>query len=205
MTFNPEDENDFGPHCRNCHKGSTACGTCHQENVVGITASTIAYTTSTADAADDSQKLSTYYVFNTTTGQSNMYENSWTAAGITYAFYKKSRDVDWPSDWRTTTTIVDSATINGFCSDDGFSWPHRTLGWMMLKDDLFGLAFDGSLISVGETRTVGATDYVVHDVDSVCLDCHNPTAWNADSPSHVDSSAVAGDDFNDELLLRGLP
>ena len=112
--------------------------------MVGITATTIAYTTSTADAADDSQKLSTYYVFNTSTGQQNMYENSWTAAGVTYAFYKKSRDVDWPSDWRTTTTIVDSATINSFCSDDGFSWPHRTLGWMMLKDDLFGLGFDGS-------------------------------------------------------------
>jgi len=128
--------------------------------------------------------------------------------------------------WRTDPDVL-SAT----CSNDGFSWPHRTLGWKMLKDDLFGIDFTGNPIGVGMTRTYAGTydtgtgsldtaatkldDYVdanlghlkspAHDLDSVCLDCHNPTIWNATSASHADTAATSADDMNDELLLRGLP
>jgi hypothetical protein len=79
----------------------------------------------------------------------------------------------------------------------------------MLKDDLFGLDFDGSAIGVGDTRTYGESSPAslkAHDLDSVCLDCHNPTIWNATSSlDHVDDPANPADDRDDDLLLRGLP
>jgi hypothetical protein len=137
-----------------------------------------------------------------------------------------SRTVAWSTDWRTTETA-----INPVCSDDGFSWPHRTMGYMMLKDALWGLDFDGSPVAVGEVRdalpnyiasdgsvaagfrdtSAAATPTAVygvaaHDLDSVCLDCHNPNIWNASSYSnHYDSWTKDNDNFDDELLLRGLP
>lgn len=46
------------------------------------------------------------------------------------------------------------ADLNGQCIDGGFSFPHRTLGANMLKDELFGVDFDGSPIAAGEVRGV---------------------------------------------------
>jgi hypothetical protein len=39
------------------------------------------------------------------------------------------------------------------CVDCGFSFPHRTLGANMLKDELYGVDFDGTPISAGAART----------------------------------------------------
>ncbi|MHB8841821.1 MAG: hypothetical protein ACYC56_08550 [Candidatus Aquicultor sp.] len=120
-----------------------------------------------------------------------------------------SRTATWQANWRSSATITAANTV---CSDDGFSWPHRTLGWKMLKDDLFGIDIGGDseghpkLVSVGETRSYGGSLYTAHDVDSVCLDCHNPTVWNATSSSnHTDTAGITSDDYNDDLLFRGLP
>lgn len=145
-------------------------------------------------------------------------------------YVKKSRTVVWSANWRNAEGI-----INSDCSDDGFSWPHRTLGWKMLKDDLFGLNFDGTPVAVGQSRTaqsfaleagslstgggIGRNHQdtyttqsagAAHDIDSVCLDCHNPTVWNAtsalnhvDKPSYLDGGN--NDNYNEELLTRGLP
>lgn len=108
------------------------------------------------------------------------------------------------ANWRS-----DEGRVNINCSDDGFSWPHRTLGWKMLKDDLFGIDINSApggaikLVSVGETRVYGSNNSKAHDVDSVCLDCHNPTIWNAtSSATHTDT---ADNPYNDDLLMRGLP
>lgn len=43
--------------------------------------------------------------------------------------------------------------LNGQCLDGGFSFPHRTLGSNMLKDELFGIDFDGTKIAAGVLRT----------------------------------------------------
>ena len=209
LRFNPEDGQDFGPNCRNCHKGSSGCRTCHQEPLANYTISPPAYTVDSATAANDALELSTYSVFLTSTGADNMVVES-----PTYKFYKKSRTVDWSNTWRTASGFVASGQrmatgqenasgVGSPCADDGFSWPHRTLGFKMLKDDLFGLDFNGQPISVGDSRHDGANAYAVHDLDSVCLDCHNPTIWNASSTAtHTDT---ASNPYNDELLLRGLP
>lgn len=128
-----------------------------------------------------------------------------TGAGVNAVVgqHKTSRSVTWSTNWRT----VDGASA--VCGDDGFSWPHRTLGWKMLKDDLFGLDFDGDPISVGDTRTYGGNSPAslkAHDLDSVCLDCHNPTIWNATSAlDHVDDPANPADNYDDDVLMRGLP
>jgi len=223
MKFNPEDGLDMGPHCRNCHRGSTACDTCHSEGKAAFTA--IAST-----GADNAQSksvfnsywISTAIVYDTLDSTPTGYDASaqQTNTGV---FFKWERSVQFDSDWRISSSMFSPA-----CADDGFSWPHRTLGWMMLKDDLFGLDFNGDPIAPGATRVALAdpdlTNQIndgdpysdhqaytwlvgkqVHDLDSVCLDCHNPTIWNATSPSHVDSSSVTSDAYNDELLLRGLP
>ncbi|MCL6473326.1 MAG: hypothetical protein K6T91_11045 [Firmicutes bacterium] len=243
----------MGPHCRNCHRGSSNCATCH--NATGGTSADWAlnggkggYTAIAPVSADNlaNQNVygatgslaykgaSTYSPFWTSTNFSGNYTATapWDASdrgtgtqNSAGGFLKWSRDVVFSggsgSNWRTS-----DATASAVCADDGFSWPHRTLGYMMLKDDLFGLDIDGSPIAAGEyrksTSSLGSeysdgyksnsvVAYVAgkktHDIDSVCLDCHNPTIWNATSTGqngHVDGSGTA-DDYNDELILRGLP
>ncbi|MCL6473323.1 MAG: hypothetical protein K6T91_11030 [Firmicutes bacterium] len=210
----------MGPHCRNCHRGSSGCNACHMAGKGG-------YTAVASIAADNSQGktvFNTYWISSAVTYDvldttPSAYPPAQTNAGIQF---KWERSVRLPLDWRTLDT-----TSSAVCADDGFSWPHRTLGYMMLKDDLFGLDFNGDPIAAGVTRTTmsgtdlanqinGGTAYddtatyawltshPAHDIDSVCLDCHNPTIWNATSQSHVDSSTITGDEYNDELLLRGL-
>jgi hypothetical protein len=240
MQFNPQDLTTFGPHCRNCHKGSSGCGRCHSTSSGAQNSNAKAiYTTNLGFAADNNrdrmpdlpgeemypglQGQSTYAVIQTTTGVQNMVldantvtRHSVLAGGTQFSFmHKKSRTADWYDDWRTATGFVQMGemmatgveTGSGVdCSDDGFSWPHRTLGWKMLKDDLFGLNFDGTPVAVGGVRTYGGTNYVAHDLDSVCLDCHNPTVWRATSTGdHTDDPANANDNHDDELLTRGLP
>ncbi|MDI6816433.1 MAG: hypothetical protein QME41_04490 [Actinomycetota bacterium] len=137
------------------------------------------------------------------------------SAATMQGFFKQSRTTDWASDWRTTSNSVamgqrlTSAGVAANCSDDGFSWPHRTLGWKMLKDDLFGLNFDNNTwVGVGEERFDGTTTHTAHDLDSVCLDCHNPNVWRATNTgdgNRLDTPSLSSDDHNDELLTRGLP
>ncbi|MCL6472619.1 MAG: hypothetical protein K6T91_07375 [Firmicutes bacterium] len=81
------------------------------------------------------------------------------------------------------------------CISLGISWPHRTLGWKMLKDELFGIDYDGREIRVGQLRRfsvekVSLTPSPAQDLDSVCLDCHNSAVWNPASK---------------ETFIKGLP
>jgi len=215
MVFNPEDEQDFGPHCRNCHKGASRCSTCHTGG---------AYTSDPITGSNNTAGKSIYTMAQTSDGQPNPIGASTLIPGFDslatstkLGFYKKSRTVEYPDDWRMSGDDMGepgALTGDASCSDDGFSWPHRTLGWKMLKDDLFGLDFNGGLIGVGGTRTYsdGTTTTTLgpaHDIDSVCLDCHNPTVWNdgqvASKDGHVDDPNNTSDNHNDELLTRGLP
>ncbi|MHB1340772.1 MAG: hypothetical protein ACYC77_02005 [Coriobacteriia bacterium] len=50
-------------------------------------------------------------------------------------------------------SAVSTTTVGEPCLDGGFSFPHRTLGANMLKDELFGIDFDGSLAPFGDVRT----------------------------------------------------
>lgn len=288
MKFNPEDGQNSGPRCRNCHKGSSGCGACHNNDPVveGVS------TTDTAKAADNSRTAVTflfaamfqmvdygmppvwggmgagwtntnlfggmmpvlpnpedvapqtmYKMTTTSDGQANPIAQTMVQAGDPLlgkaAIVKSSRKADWTTDWRG-----DPSTNSATCSDDGLSWPHRTLGWKMLKDDLFGIDITGrtdgeqTVIGVGQTRTfagftgrvdgnealingtigdpvAGSKALVTHDLDSVCLDCHNPTVWNA-TKAHAkgdpvgpmqndDSLSNPNDNMDDETLLRGLP
>jgi len=215
MVFNPEDKQDFGPHCRNCHKGSSRCSVCHDAG---------AYTDDPTIAANQTSAKTLYTMMKTSDAETSdpnnelgsnreMVSPSYGVGGnSTLGFFQKSRTVAWDANWRTSDTTVTVGSVSGDCSDDGFSWPHRTLGWKMLKDDLFGIdVVDGKTVAidVGETtvdslrNSMGQTS--THDLDSVCLDCHNPTVWNATGPSHVDEYDNTADNHNDELLTRGLP
>jgi hypothetical protein len=176
-------------------------------------------TTATADSITYGMKAYTMYNLRQTADglqvngiSESLYANqtantSYTPSPVmTVGMLKQSRTATWQANWRSSDTRT---AANASCSDDGFSWPHRTLGWKMLKDDLFGIDTstngDGQprLVSVGETRSFNGSNAAAHDVDSVCLDCHNPTIWNATSAAtHTDT---ADNPYNDDLLMRGLP
>lgn len=48
------------------------------------------------------------------------------------------------------------------CLDGGFSFPHRTLGANMLKDELFGIDFDGTPIAAGVVRSANTGSLVAN-------------------------------------------
>lgn len=49
-------------------------------------------------------------------------------------------------------SAVTTTTVGEPCLDAGFSFPHRTLGKDMLKDELYGIDFDGTVEAFGGTR-----------------------------------------------------
>lgn len=65
--------------------------------------------------------------------------------------------------------LKQSAVTGGTkCIDGGFSFPHRTLGANMLKDELFGVDFDGTPVAFGDVRGVnGGT--ATATVDAISL------------------------------------
>ena len=197
-----EDDN-FGPHCRNCHSGASSCNQCHGVNDVSGAANG-AYQPIDPDALVANVE-----------GKSNFMPNAY-----------------------VHTSAV--AGLNGDCIDGGFSFPHRTLGANMLKDELYGVDYDGSPVDPGDTRTAGAgidlnnysqawyqswesenttdssigygkwvesgpqvstsTAIAAENLDSVCLDCHGDSSyWNGDDTTIF----TAGSGW--ELLLKGLP
>lgn len=211
MKFNPEDsdwesangDGNFGPHCRNCHRGSSDCSACHAPwgyNMI-YNRHLRAYTTDPVTAANNDRPPATNVGLSTYIAN-EQFRN------------QRSFASEWPVDWDTT-----SAAVSAVCSNDGFSWPHRTMGWKMLKDEMFGLDRDGTQVGVGGTKTVykqfnrgdwetsqgvALTEVTVaaHDLDSACLDCHDPNVWRASS---YGSRNPANGIYDDQLLLRGLP
>jgi hypothetical protein len=59
-----------------------------------------------------------------------------------------------PSSYRQSATF---GAVGEPCLDGGFSFPHRTLGVNMLKDELWGVDFDGTPVAAGEVRTANST------------------------------------------------
>ncbi len=201
--LNPSDDDNFGPHCANCHTGASGCRTCHSEDGENWEAyGRPAYTSNPASA---------------------------TLEGVTT--YKA------PAAVRTRA----ATGISARCLDGGFSYPHRTLGVNMLKDNLWGVNFDGTPVAAGQTRTMnGVAAYeavsndldswfdtsnpgrsfestavlgqVAHNLDSVCIDCHgDATYWTGD---RYESSFTSYNPLNPSqswtiegwnLLLKGLP
>lgn len=199
------DENNFGPHCANCHTGASGCRTCHSA---------------------DGENWEAYGRSAFTTDPAN-------------AWYEGVSTFVGPKSVRTSAVNA----VGGACLDGGFSYPHRTLGANMLKDSIYGVNFDGTVASVGTTRTLNgvaayqalSTDLEsffttgesfeasgvidgapVENLDSVCLDCHgNATYWNGDASDEITFTSM--DPLHDpadaqvwtvegwQLLLKGLP
>ncbi len=188
--FDSEDGMNDGPTCRSCHRGSSECGICH---------------TSSSDLRGNKQWPPKSLPSNISASASNITAN-WVGSKTTTM---RSED------WRTGS----NAAISSSCCDDGFSWPHKTMGWKMLKDGLFGVDFDGvTPVAPGESRTLPGSvvaesalnssknsqspiplalvsefdhSQIAEDLDSVCLDCHNPYIWNPQEQT--------------DLLLKGIP
>jgi len=82
------------------------------------------------------------------------------------------------------TTAV--TTVTDKCIDGGFSFPHRTLGANLLKDELYGVNFDGTAIGVGGTRTTTLSDGDVLDL------ANYPLAWARTESSENATTGAAG-------------
>jgi hypothetical protein len=198
--LNTDDDNNFGPHCANCHTGASGCQTCHSEEGENWEA----YGRDAYDAND-----------------------SGFVEGVTS--YKA------PAAVRTRAV----ANINGQCLDGGFSYPHRTMGANMLKDNLWGVNFDGTAVAAGQLRSMNGTGaaqtqadlqswfadpagrsfesthvigQVAHNLDSVCIDCHgDATYYNEGAYTEFTSYnplSATGQNWEVKgwsLLLKGLP
>jgi hypothetical protein len=194
MILNPGDSNNFGPHCRNCHTGSSSCVQCHGTGKGGYTSLTTAV---------------------------------------------NGKSVYWPNSFQANSAV---ANINGQCIDGGFSFPHRTLGANMLKDQLFGIDFDGAPIAQGVARGTAGTSADLsnliaagftsptgslgvnplpygsktnpngsligastENLDSVCIDCHGDATYYDPSGTYDAVNPFGGTATGWELLLKGLP
>lgn len=76
------------------------------------------------------------------------------AAGVARGAYSTVVPTAGKTAWQPGSYYHTSAVagLNAQCVDGGFSFPHRTLGANMLKDELWGVDFDGTAVGVGEVR-----------------------------------------------------
>ena len=234
QVFNPNNKDNFGPHCRNCHTGAGSCNQCHGPDVV-------------ADAGMSRKNWESYWGSNDVVSQYTAWDATLTSGPAGNHIGLEGKSTYIPPAYIKANAIAD---INGQCIDGGFSYPHRTLGANMLKDSLYGVDFDGTKLAFGATRGAiskypsgiaayfgsttnayfGRTDVnypesganysslinsKVENLDSVCIDCHgNATTWNPNAtvdrmyfPSNFDVSGVTPPNHVTgwELLLKGLP
>jgi len=175
--FNPDDDINNGPSCRSCHRGGGDCDLCHSAAVQSkIKWPREAYS-QVSDIADAN-------------GLESMGNGEFDADAYILSNYNQEHSENRNPGWRSS-----DIGCSPECMSVGLSWPHRTLAWKMLKNDLFGIDLDGEAVRPGERREVLAKLLSLdlgpsQDLDSVCLDCHNPTMWRPDVK---------------EAFIRGLP
>jgi hypothetical protein len=156
------DDND-GPHCRNCHIGANNCDVCHSDDqsVSGNMSASAAY--SPYDPA-------TYLTNQGFADPVGVYNNNRTNYS-SQAYIRQSAVV---------------GAVGSACLDGGFSFPHRTLGKDMLKDELFGVDFDGTPIAFGGTRGT-----------------NGGTAVDSSGTFSLDALAASADKYNGFVLWTG--
>lgn len=71
--------------------------------------------------------------------------------------------------------------LNGKCLDGGFSWPHRTLGANMLKDELYGVDFDGTPRPFGSTRTANGSLTATESTGTFSIDTGEWVYWTGET------------------------
>jgi mono/diheme cytochrome c family protein len=147
-----------GPHCRNCHTGASSCQQCHGVNdglpswFFGAASSNgkdidwTVYQTNRAPGSGDVVPQANYII-------------PASGAGGADTSILSGRLTSYMTQQFIHTSAA--ANLNGQCVDGGFSFPHRTLGKDLLKDELYGVDFDGSPIKPGEVRGTDASDQAV--------------------------------------------
>jgi hypothetical protein len=225
MIMNSDDDNNFGPDCRSCHSGAASCSQCHADTDIGSPLVEIPLPLPLSPDLIDPGPI-------------------WDTEGYPEFTEGKSTYKAQPS----LKTVGPEAFVNlpdAACVDGGFSFPHRTLGVNMLKDSLWGVDFDGRPVAPGEVRNSSTLDdlelrwsggtgdgaeiilsydvdslagQAAHNLDSECIDCHNPDIWSGKPKSEfggenffasggyrVDGAATEWEFGGWELLLKGLP
>jgi hypothetical protein len=224
--LNPEDGDNFGPHCANCHSGAGACMTCHDDAGENWTA----FGRTAFATYDDVTGVYDYQLRSDLSYESTT--NIFIEGNSTFQAAASAR-----------TLAIATESVGDPCLDGGFSFPHRTLGANMLKDAIYGVDFDGTPVEAGDIRAANGTDAqalvqgdlaadlesfwtsgrsfeastlvsaTVQNLDSVCIDCHgNATTFLGDaakaefvSYNPLDGGATSWDIEAWSLLLKGLP
>jgi hypothetical protein len=204
--FNPGDDNNMGPHCRNCHTGAASCNQCHGPDVA-------------SDSGMSRENWESYWA----DGDYTAWDGNVVSGVASNSVGVEGKTTYIPPAYVKTNAV---ANINNQCIDGGFSYPHRTLGQDMLKDSLFGVDFNGQPIAFGQTRgasfadtsavaayfgysanSAGADQYFgrtnmlypqsghgfeslvnrpVDNLDSVCIDCHGNATTYEGNAAYVD-------------------
>lgn len=90
-----------------------------------------------------------------------------------------------PNAYVKTSAVVD---VNSQCVDGGFSWPHRTLGANLLKDEIYGVDFDGAPIAFGQVRSAQASAETTFGAS------YFSTSWNTEQANaNADTSIPYSD------------
>lgn len=161
MVQTPEDGHNDGPECRSCHRADGDCDLCHFSRMPDIDWPRDAYAVAGDKSSDSSLNHTKARVLKR--GQSGL------------------RAVSWDPEWRNL-----DLTCSDQCANFGFSYPHKTFAWKMLKNELYGTYFDDRNEELVQARQLlvkysALTAQPAHDViNSVCLDCHNMTVWAPD-------------------------
>jgi len=206
--LNPEDDNNFGPHCANCHTGASACQTCHSEDGENWESyGRPAY--SSVIASSTLEGVSTYLAPGSVR----------TSAVADIAGQCLDGGFSYPHRTLGANMLKDAiygVDFDGTPIDVGGTRGVNGADNPLLLADADIAADLGSFFTGGNSfdadTLVGASANDVENLDSVCIDCHgDATYWTGDTYKVTFTSAnplnpsqtwtVEG--WN--LLLKGLP
>ncbi|MDI6712466.1 MAG: hypothetical protein QMD96_04430 [Anaerosomatales bacterium] len=97
-------------------------------------------------------------------------------------------------------SAVASTAVGAKCLDGGFSFPHRTLGANMLKDELYGVDFDGSPRPFGSTRTAAASLTATQGTGTFSIDTGEWVYWTGETRN---ATSIIPSVRNDSGVLLG--
>ncbi|HEY3373750.1 MAG TPA: hypothetical protein VGK02_01640 [Candidatus Aquicultor sp.] len=165
LFINTEDGKNNGPPCRSCHRAGGDCDLCHTSGRVA------AETNWPRDAYAPNPSLA-----------SNKGFEGVQADKVQHVLDRDSLQLKSVARWdpqRKNSSVECSSE----CVNLGYSWPHRTFAWKMLKNELYGVYLDDQNVEVTQVKQLLVKYSAISaqpaqdPIGAVCLDCHNPFVW----------------------------
>ncbi|PKQ15941.1 MAG: hypothetical protein CVT67_07120 [Actinobacteria bacterium HGW-Actinobacteria-7] len=200
--INTDDDNNFGPHCANCHSGGSGCQTCHSaEGDNWETFGEVAYTTDPVLSAREG----------VTTFEAPASVRTQAVASIS----GKCLDGGFSYPHRTlgANMLKDSIWGVDFDGTEVAAGDPRSYNGALLTAAAADLTDFYSGGASFDADTIVGTNAIAENLDSVCIDCHgDATYWAGDASDEVTFTSTnplmtsqSWDVAGWNLLLKGLP